>query len=86
MDEFWGLNKDSQGFNPKMKMDRTFDKDKFYSQKKTKQVYQYPLRSSEVHGWLEPIDDMVFLGYEREKMSGEFTCGIRKSNKKHNII
>ena len=86
LEELWGLDKESSGFNPKMKMDKTFNCDRFYSQKNTKELYQYPIKSSDIHGWYEPIDDMVFLGNGRENMSSEFVCAVQKNTKKNNII
>jgi hypothetical protein len=86
LDERWGLNKDKMNFDPKMKTDKTFNKKRFYSQKNTKSIYDYPIKSSDVYGWFEPIDDMVFLGNEREKMPHELACCFQKKPKKQNII
>ena len=83
LEEFWGLNKTSNGNISEL--NNTNNK-KLHANKNNKEVYQYPIRSSDVYGWFKPIDNMVFLGHEREKMSDEFVSMTQKKAKKQQII
>ena len=78
LDELFGLGPVREPFRRKMKQDRHYDRQKFLNRENAKELYKVPLRSSDAYGWFPPLDDMVFLGNEREKPPQEFACFTKK--------
>jgi hypothetical protein len=56
--------------DPKSKRDVQFNKEKFFNQPLTKDVYKFPVKSSEEYGWREPIDVFSNYGYGLSNLDG----------------
>merc|ERR1712032_136344 len=55
--------------------DRQFTREKFLNQPLNKDLYKFPVMSSDEYGWRPPIDDFVDNGYGINNLEGDgFMC------------
>ena len=59
------------------KKQRAFDQQRFYNQPLSKDLYRYPLKSSDAYGWRPPVEKYAKTGFELKSI-GEPTIRLKK--------